>query len=139
MPDRFFDTNVLLYLASTDHDKARHVEDLLLQGGTISVQVLSEIVNVSRRKMRKAWGDIREFLDTIRDLLVVVPITLEAHERSQRVAERYGFSTYDSLIVASALIEQVDILWSEDMQDGMLVDGTLRIVDPFRLPSPLLV
>jgi predicted nucleic acid-binding protein len=47
------------------------------------------------------------------------------------LAERYGFSTYDAMIVASALHAGCDTLWSEDMQDGMVIEENLRIVNPF--------
>ncbi|HXQ66464.1 MAG TPA: VapC toxin family PIN domain ribonuclease, partial [Alphaproteobacteria bacterium] len=49
------------------------------------------------------------------------------------LAQRYGLSTYDAMIAASALLADADILWSEDMQDGMVLDGRLRIVNPFRV------
>jgi predicted nucleic acid-binding protein len=48
------------------------------------------------------------------------------------LAERYGFSIYDSMIAAAALLADCDTLWSEDMQDGMLIDARLRIANPFR-------
>jgi predicted nucleic acid-binding protein len=48
------------------------------------------------------------------------------------LAERYGFSTYDAMIAASALHAGCDTLWSEDMQHGMILDEGLRIIDPFR-------
>jgi predicted nucleic acid-binding protein len=49
MPGRFFDTNVLLYVASGDTAKVERAERLIADGGTISVQVLNEIANVARR------------------------------------------------------------------------------------------
>ena len=61
----------------------------------------------------------------------VWPITIEIHQSGLRLAERYGFSIYDSFIVAAALAAKCDTLWSEDMQHGMLVDSRLRIANPF--------
>ena len=55
MPGRFFDTNVLLYLASGDGAKADRAEAVVAEGGAISVQVLNEAANVARRKMRLSW------------------------------------------------------------------------------------
>jgi predicted nucleic acid-binding protein len=132
MQDRFFDTNVLIYLASGDNDKAATAERLLLDGGTISVQVLIEIANVARRKMRMSWMETHEFLELLRSLLAVLPITLETHESGLALAERNGLSTYDAMIAASALQGACDTLWSEDMQQGMLLEGRLRIVNPFQ-------
>ena len=132
MPADFFDTNVLIYLASGDAAKADRAEALLAVGGAISVQVLNELANVARRKMRLSWPETRGFLDTLRGLLTVQPLTVETHETGLRLAERYGFSTYDAMIVAAALEAGCDRLWSEDMQHGQVLEERLRIADPFR-------
>jgi predicted nucleic acid-binding protein len=39
------------------------------------------------------------------------------------------------MIAAAALAADCDTLWSEDMQDGMVVEGRLKIVNPFRTPG----
>jgi predicted nucleic acid-binding protein len=132
MPANFFDTNVLLYVASTDTAKADRAEAAVGEGGTVSVQVLNELANVARRKMHMSWKETHEFLNTLRNLLTVHPLTVETHDTGLRLAEKYGFSTFDGMIVASALHAGCDILWSEDMQDGLAIDGALQIRNPFR-------
>ena len=134
MPGSFFDTNVLLYVASGDPAKADRAEQLIRAGGMISVQVLNEVTNVARRKMGMSWTETRAFLSMIRGLLPVQPLTIEVHETGFALAERYGLSTWDAMIAASALHADCDTLWSEDMQDGMVLDDRLRIVNPFRAP-----
>ncbi len=131
MPGNFIDTNVLVYLASSDHLKADRAEAILRTGGVISVQVLNELTNVARRKMRMNWQDTHAFLSTLRGLLTVQPITVETHETGLALAERYMLSTYDAMIAASALHADCDILWSEDMQHGMALGDKLRIANPF--------
>lgn len=131
MPGSFLDTNVLLYLVGSDPEKADRAETLVSGGGVISVQVLNELANVARRKMRLGWSEVHTLLDALRDLLDVRPITVEIHEAGLALAERHRLSVYDAMIVASALGADCDTLWSEDMQDGLLVDGRLRIVNPF--------
>ena len=49
-----------------------------------------------------------------------------------RIAERHNYSTFDALIVASALDSGSDILWSEDVHYGVMIDGRLCIANPFR-------
>ncbi len=132
MPGNFFDSNVLIYIASADAAKANCAEAAIAAGGSISVQVLNEIANVARRKMRMSWPETHAFLDTLRSLLTVHPLTVECHETSLLLAERYGFSSYDAAIAASALQARCDTLMSEDMQHGMVLDEGLRIVNPFR-------
>ena len=58
------------------------------------------------------------------DLLVV--------KNASRLRQQYSFSFWDSLIIASALEAGVTLLYSEDMQDGILVAGTLEIINPFK-------
>jgi predicted nucleic acid-binding protein len=81
--------------------------------------------------MQMSWDDTHTFLDMLRGLLTVHPLTVEIHETGLRLAERYGFSTYDAMITASALHAGCDTLWSEDMQHGMALAEGLRIVNPF--------
>lgn len=133
MPDSFFDSNVLLYVASSEPAKAERVEKLIASGGTISVQVLNEIANVAQRKMRLSWVETRAFLSSLRGLLSVEPVTVDTHERGLEIAERYGLSVYDALIAASALLADCATLWSEDMHDTLLIDSRLRIRNPFRI------
>ena len=135
MPASFFDTNVLVYIASGDTAKADRAETTLAAGGAISVQVLNELANVARRKMQMSWADTHALLTMLRALLTVHPLTLEIHETGLGLAERYGLSTYDAMIVASALHAGCDTLWSEDMQHGMALDQGLRIINPFRVVS----
>ncbi|HUH85486.1 MAG TPA: PIN domain-containing protein [Stellaceae bacterium] len=135
MPASFFDTNVLVYIASGDAAKADRAEAAVADGGAISVQVLNELTNVARRKMQMSWPDTHAFLDLLRGVLTVHPLTVETHETGLGLAERYGFSTYDAMIAASALHAGCDTLWSEGMQHGMTLDEGLRILNPFGASS----
>lgn len=135
MPASFFDTNVLLYIASDDTAKADRAEAVIADGGAISVQVLNELTNVARRKMQMSWDDTHALLTTLRGLLTVHPLTHETHETGLRLAERYGLSTYEAMIASAAVHAGCETLWSEDMQHGMALDEGLRIVNPFRVAS----
>ena len=127
----FIDTNVFLYLLSSDTNKADRVEMILQAGGLISVQVLNEIANVASRKLAMPWQEIDEVLDLIRSICDVDSLTVETHDRGRHIAERYKLSVYDAMIVASALLGECETLYSEDMQHGLLIDHQLRIYNPF--------
>jgi len=127
----FFDTNVVLYLLSADPAKADRAEELLAMGGTISVQVLNEFVAVASRKLHMSWIEIREVLAQVRAVCAVEPVTIETHERALRLAERYGISIYDALIVSAALLANCKTLHSEEMQDGQVIERQLTIRNPF--------
>lgn len=131
MPGDFLDSNVILYFASRDPDKANRAEALMRAGGTISVQVLNEIASAGRRKLKLSWDELLEALGLVRALLDVVPILAATHDRGLAIARRYQFSIYDAMIVAAALEADCDTLWSEDMHDGLIVEGALTIRDPF--------
>jgi predicted nucleic acid-binding protein len=131
MPRSFLDSNVVLYLASGDHAKADRAEELVAGGGTVSVQVLNEIANVSLRKMGMSWVETRNFLLMIRGLLKVEPMTIEIHDAGIDLTERYRLSVYDAMIVSAALFAECDTLLSEDLQDGLLIYGRLRVLNPF--------
>ncbi len=135
MPGNFIDTNVLVYLAAHDTAKADRAEKIVAEGGTISVQVLNELANVARRKMRMPWSETHTLLSTIRALLLVQPNTVDVHETGLVLAERHNLSIYDAMITASALHADCDTLWSEDMHDGVVIQNRLRIVNPFRAAS----
>jgi predicted nucleic acid-binding protein len=127
----FIDTNVLIYLLSTDADKADRAEEVILAGGIISVQVLNELASVALRKLGMPWPEINELLALIRSVCPVEPLTIETHDRGVLIAERYKLGVYDSMIAAAALIAGCKTLYSEDMQDGLLIDDQVRVLNPF--------
>jgi predicted nucleic acid-binding protein len=127
----FFDTNVLLYAFSADAAKAEKAEGLLARGGVVGVQVLNEFTSVARRKMDMAWSEIEDVLSLIRRRCSVRPLTLQVHEQALKLAARYGFSWYDALVVSAALEAGCHELLSEDLHDGLLVEGALRLRNPF--------
>lgn len=131
MPGDFLDSNVLVY-AFTDDPRAATAQALLERGCTISVQGLNEFANVARRKLGKSWQEIRTDIAALRVVCpLIVPNDLDIHDAGLWLAERHGFAMFDALIVAAALQAGSSTLWSEDMQDGLIVDGRLRIANPF--------
>jgi predicted nucleic acid-binding protein len=111
-------------------------QQLLGQGGTVSVQVLNEFVAVARRKMHMPWEDVVEALDAIRILFPSpVAIAVETHEAALRIARQHGYGIYDAMIVAAALGAKCSTLYSEDLQDGQVIEEQLTIQNPFRLPA----
>lgn len=132
MAERFFDTNVLLYLLSADATKADRVEETLAAGATISVQVLNEFAAVALRKLGMTVAEVRDALEPIMAICKVVPITVEIHQRGLQIAERYRFAVYDALIIAAALDAGCSTLYTEDLQDGQVIDDVLTIRNPFK-------
>ncbi len=132
----FFDTNVFVYAVVQDDPRSQKAEDLIVEGGTVSVQVLYEFADVVRRKAKMPWDEIRFAIENIEALCPdPLAITTDTHREAVAIAERYGYRIYDALIVASALEAKCTILFSEDMQDGQVIDKTLTVRNPFGPPK----
>ena len=133
MPGKpFLDTNVLIYAVAENDPRNARAEELLASGGMLSVQVLNEFVAVARRKILMSWSDVREALDAFRVLCPSpLPLTIEMHEAALKIAERHGYNIYDAQVVAAALQAGCTTLYSEDLQDGQIIDQKLTIRNPF--------
>ena len=97
----------------------------------ISVQVLNEVTSVCVRKLDMAWHEIADLVDAVRSFCTVVPLTVDIHDSARRLAERHGFAFYDACIVATASMSGCQILYTEDMHDGLIVEDGLTIRNPF--------
>lgn len=136
MSERFaIDTNIAIY-AFVDDSRSGRARDLVGKGPYISVQLLNEFANVAGRQFGQPWPEVERALTLIANLATAIrPVDMAAHNMARELLTRYGFSFYDSLIVAVALIDRCDVFYSEDMQDGQLIDGRLTIRNPFGLSS----
>jgi len=134
----FIDTNVLIYWVD-DSARADRVEQLLAQQSVISVQVLNEFANVLRKKRAMPVADIQTLSDTLIEVCEVHDVRVRTHQFALGLMIRYNFSLYDANIVAAAGLSGCEVLYSEDMQDGLNVKlpdfstgNTLSIRNPFR-------
>jgi predicted nucleic acid-binding protein len=128
--ETFLDTNVLLYLLSADAARADRAEEIVAQGGVVSVQVLNEFASVATRKLGMRIPETVEALRAVRALCKVVPLQLETHDLGMQIAERHRLSLYDAMIAAAARLAGCKVILSEDMQDGLRFEG-MRIRNPF--------
>lgn len=127
----FADSNIVLYAfsASAFSDRA---EAVLSERPIVSAQVLNEFVAVARSKLGFDWPKIGKAINRITSLCAAVsPVSLATHEAARRIAERYHVHIYDATIIASALETDCDTLFTEDMHDGLKVDGRVTIRNPF--------
>jgi predicted nucleic acid-binding protein len=129
----FFDTNVLIYAMAKNDLRASKADALLASGGMVSIQSLNEFVSVARRKLGMSWKEVKEFVDLICVLCPdPTPISLDTHKGALAIAEKYGYSIYDALIASAALEAGCKTLYSEDLQDGQIINRQLTIRNPFR-------
>ena len=130
MAKPFIDSNVVLYLFSSDTMKADRAESLLQSGGLISVQVLNEVASLCLRKLKMTWENVDAVLETLKSTCEVLPVTLASHEKAVGLAKRFQISLYDANIAATAILCGADTLFSEDLQNGMSMES-LTVVNPF--------
>jgi predicted nucleic acid-binding protein len=129
----FIDTNILIYLYSEDEIEKQQIAESLLDNSSpvISIQILNEISNVMMKKMKLDHGTISRVIDELSTYCIVKGITVGTIQSAIKIAEKYRYSYYDSLVMASALEDQCKILYSEDMQHRQHIEDQLRVINPF--------
>lgn len=135
MRDRvFIDTNILIYSYSNEEEKKEKAVNLIKQNDSIiSLQVLNEFVNVLKKKFGQIEKDILKAIEEIESSLIIWDFNIDLIKRAIILSERYLYSYFDCLIIASALDSGCSILYTEDMQHSQLIHNKLRILNPFRV------
>ncbi len=130
----FLDSNVLIYLYSEDESEKADLAQQCAQepDAWISTQVLNEVSNVLRRKQKQTYPAILKVIQELQGNFQVTTVTTQTIEQALLLGERYRYSYFDSLMLASALEQGCSLLYSEDMQHGQVIEGVLQIVDPFK-------
>lgn len=127
----FIDTNIVIYSLGPNSAKAALAAPLFAHHPTISTQVLSETANVALKKLSMPLSETGKLLAMLEATCRVEIITPATMQHALDIAGRYGFSWFDSLIVASALEAGCDTLYTEDLQHGQVIEGKLTVTNPF--------
>ena len=133
----FVDTNIPVYFRdATEPEKQKRAQEWLehlwrSKSGKLSYQVLNEYYVTVTRKLKPGLSP-QLAMEDIRALITWEPIAIDrlVMENSWSIQERFGFSWWDSLIVAAAQILNCDFLLSEDLQHQQQIDE-LTIINPF--------
>jgi predicted nucleic acid-binding protein len=139
MNGRFFlDTNIFVYAFDASAPKKSAQAEKLIRsairtrGSIVSYQVVQEFFNVALRRFAKPMSsaDAEQYLSTTFRPLLSVHSSPALYIEALRIGARFRLPWYDSLIVASAIEGQCDVLYSEDFQNGQQF-GALTIANPF--------
>jgi len=129
----FVDTNIWVYAHTVEQgDKRGPWARALVDDGrrfVISTQILSEYCS-AMLKNRASDALIQDNIESMILRCEVLLIDTATIRTAHKLKLRYGFSYWDSLVVASALRGDCGILYSEDLQDGQLIEEQLRVVNP---------
>ena len=133
----FLDTNLFIYLYSdSDTSKKEQVIKSINQYERfVSTQVLNEFCSVCIRKLRLPIASIRDALKEIKNTCNLILIDDATVEMALDFNEKYGYSYYDCLMLASALESGCQYLFSEDMADGQKIESSLIIKNIFNNES----
>ncbi len=110
------------------------IEDLVrkhFDSIVISIQVVNEVYNVLTKKILINKALAREIVYKFGEYFKVISIDFSLTQRAIEINMRYNYSFWDSLIIASALVSGCDTLYTEDMHHGQVIEGKLKIVNPF--------
>ncbi len=132
----FLDTNILIYSYSKDEKQkqkiALKVIDKYSRGIIISTQVINELTNILFKKFKIDATTIKKTIIELDSVFNIGEFDIVTQIKAVEIKEKYRLQFYDSLILATALENRCTILFSEDMQDGQVIENTLTIVNPFR-------
>jgi len=128
----FLDTNILVY-AFTKDARAVTAQQLMGSPFVLSTQGLNEFANVARKKLKHPLEQIEEAIEALSKLAsTIVPMDQQMTIAALKLVRRYNFAFYDALMVAAALKASCKRYYSEDLQDGLIVEDKLTVINPFR-------
>ena len=131
----FIDTNVLVYAEASDEPLKQQAALALLKRlyenneGVLSTQVLQEYCNVALKKLGLSVPHIRAQLD-LYEQFEVVQVTPAIIRAGLDLQQTRSVSFFDSIVLASAHAAGCNVIWSEDMNTGEVING-MRITNPF--------
>ena len=132
MNERFaLDTNILIYLEGNDIPKRKIAEILLSYDPVIPAQVVSEFINVTRRLRKIPKHQLIAETSALFRHCSIAPFEQSTLDLAKTLIDRYDFQIFDSIIVASAVETNCEILYSEDMHHNLLIENQMKIINPF--------
>ncbi|MCL1957757.1 MAG: PIN domain-containing protein [Fibromonadales bacterium] len=129
----FLDSNILIYLYSEDEPEKQGIVNNIFDKFEciVSTQTLNEFCNVCIKKLKRTVLEIIESLNEIRGSCRLESVDDSIIKQALLLHEKYFYSYFDSLMLSSALKYNCAIIYSEDMQNGQIIENTLKIVNPF--------
>lgn len=126
------DSNVLIYSHSLDCESKRFIaRSFFKERPVISSQVIAEYLNVMRREFKIEKQALMHLCSSWLEECAVQPVVLSTIKLAQYLIKRYDFQIFDGIIVAAALEANCNVIYSEDMQHGQIIESTLKIINPF--------
>ena len=120
------------FMSSQNMEKHIRAKEIIESNDVVvSQQVVGELCNTLIRKAKTPEHEIRNIIAKFKAKYHPLVLETEHYLQASQLRERYNFSHWDSLLIVAALELEASIFYSEDMQDGLVVNGTLTIRNPF--------
>jgi predicted nucleic acid-binding protein len=131
----FLDTNVIIYAYSDDELEKQERANMILEEyesqTIISTQVINELSNTLFRKFKLDAEAVEAVILELDNTFPIVDFNLQTQLKAIKIKERYKLQFYDSMILATALENGCNIIYSEDMQNRQIIENQLTIINPF--------
>lgn len=131
----FLDSNIIIYLYSAQETNKTIIVESLINNFSrriVSTQVLNEFINVMYKKRSINIESLTLGIKEILGVFALVHITTDTIYLALHIANKCKYTYFDSLIIASALENGCDILFTEDMHHNHIIEDKLAIINPFK-------
>ena len=129
------DSNIWVYALTVDDPEKRAKALALISGNfdeiVLTPQILLETYHVLCRKKSTAPPESFSSIEAMPATFPVQSISAATFTLAVETKKATGYTIWDSMVLAAALEAGCETVYSEDMQDGRLINGSLRIVNPF--------
>jgi len=126
------DTNVLIYAFGKQDDARKQIaKEIITKCNIISLQAVNETIYVLLKKFKFSPDELEKIIAFIKQNFVISDLNIRTLDRSLKIAAQYGFSFWDSMMIASALHNHCSVLYSEDLHHNQIIEGGLQIINPF--------
>ena len=126
------DTNILIYAFGHQDDERKQIsKDIITKCNIISLQAVNETVYVLQKKFRFPLNEVEKIISFLKQKFIISDLNMQTLDQTVKIAAQYGFSFWDSMMIAAALENHCSILYTEDLNNNQLIENRLRIVNPF--------
>jgi predicted nucleic acid-binding protein len=129
------DSNIWLYAFIEGKTPQKTTQAQALPAASAAIIVSPQVVNeVCVNLLKKAFFSelqVQQLIEAFYARYEVVEVSKALLLQASALGAQFAFSFWDSMIVASAVHAEASALYSEDMQDGLVVQNRVRIINPF--------
>lgn len=126
------DSNILIYAFGKQDDSKKSVaKKIILDCGKLNVQAVNETIYVLHRKFRFSFEELNKIIRFLGENFIINKMQISTLEKAMMIMEKYKYSYWDSMMLAAALENECTKLYSEDLQNGQVIENALTIVNPF--------